>query len=50
MFYICVYDKTTGRMWYEYYDKWSDVLKREDKLKYSKKLYTSSKGRTDKNA
>lgn len=48
MFYLTVYDNTTGRMWYEYFDSYSKLLKREDKLKYSKKLYAINKGRNDK--
>lgn len=45
MFYLNIYDRSTGRAWKEIFEKWSEVLKREDKLKYSKKLFSLGKGR-----
>lgn len=48
MFYLNVYDSTSGKAWVEYFEKWSELLKREDKLKYSKRLFSLSKGSVNK--
>ena len=36
MFYMNVYDNTTGKAWREEFEKWGDFYNRYCKLKYSK--------------
>lgn len=47
MFFIDVYDNTTGRMWREEFKTWKEFYKRFTKLKYSKKLWAISHSSLD---
>lgn len=48
MFYMNIYDKSTGNAWVEYFDNYTDLVKRENKLKFSKKLFSLSWGRSER--
>ena len=42
MFFLNIYDNTTGRIWTEHFDTFKSMYKRYIKLKYSKKLWVLS--------
>ena len=42
MFYLNIYDNSTGRAWQEVFEKWECFYKRYNKLRYSKKLFVLS--------
>jgi hypothetical protein len=42
MFYMNIYDNTTGRVWREEFEKWEIFYKRYVKIKHSKKLFALS--------
>ena len=43
MFYISIYDKSTGKSWKEEFESYYFFSKRLTKLKYSKKLVVTSR-------
>lgn len=47
MFYMNVYDNTTGKAWREEFGQWDIFYKRYCKLKYSKKLWVLSHSKLD---
>lgn len=47
MYYMNIYDNTTGKAWREEFEKWGDFYKRYNKLKYSKKLWVLSHSNLD---
>ena len=42
MYFINIYDKTTGKSWKEEYESYYEFKKRINKLKYSNKLIITS--------
>ena len=47
MFYLNVYDNTTGKAWQEVFDNYESFYKRFVKIKHSKKLWTLSHSNLD---
>lgn len=47
MFFMNVYDNTTGKVWREEFEQWDIFYKRYCKLKYSKKLWVLSHSKLD---
>ena len=47
MFYMNIYDKTTGNAWEETFETWQLFYKRFCKLKFSKKLMVLSHSELD---
>ena len=47
MFYMNVYDKTTGKAWQEKFETWQSFYKRYCKLQHSKKLMVLSHSNLD---
>lgn len=47
MFYMNIYDNTTGKAWREEFEQWDIFYKRYRKLKYSKKLWVLSHSKLD---
>ena len=47
MYWLNIYDNTTGKIWKEEYNTWNEMHKRYTKLKYSKKLWVLSHSSLD---
>ena len=46
-FYMNIYDNTTGMVWVEHFDTWSEFYKRYNKIKHSEKLWVLSHSKLD---